>query len=123
MKQKDKMQEFKFNFNFREILQEKNIQLFFEDVQNELVFDSLDFVIIDTNVEDGMKRAELVTQYIAKYSVFIHKLETAEEYDKCKEIIQMFKLSLCEIFGYDPLVIQTLLKQNLNLLDDSKDKK
>lgn len=79
-----------FNFNFLELLEERNLDQLLKDIKEEMFADCTDIEIILSETKNQAILFEYLINYVGKYCFFIYHFEYNTKYEHCAEIKRFF---------------------------------
>jgi len=98
-----------FNFDFVELIEEKNLNKLLKDVKEELLADCIDIQIIISEIKNEEILFEYLINYTSKYCFFIYHFQKSEEFESCAEIKKFFMVMVKSYFNVNNEILEQMM--------------
>lgn len=104
-----------FSFDFIKICRMTDMDKALKLIKEELVIDCQDGQSL---YEEGLtpeRRVQYFLNYISKYGFFVNQMESWEEFEKCAEIIKLFKIFSTSYFPeFEMKEVERIMEETIN---------
>lgn len=119
MKKSDKQKLDRLPMEWLEILKEKNVRKYTDEVIGEMYIDTLQLTIDKKMSENRDEFRLLLFDYTSKYSYLIFHLEKHERYEECAEINKHFLAMASVIFDVTREYVTKLVNESITLFREN----
>lgn len=103
-----------FSFDWIEMLEEKNLDKLFKDVQDELIADCLDIEMMINTHRDADIQLEYLVNYTSKYCYFIYHFEINEKFEHCATLRKNFLAVASTYFLVKKEILNAMVIDSVN---------
>lgn len=103
-----------FNFDFVELLEERDLKQLIKDVKEEMFLDCKDIEMIISEHRDQEVQFQYLINYTSKYAYFIYHFEQHSEYESCSELKTMFLAVTKTYFQVSEELILAMVTDSIN---------